>query len=79
MQHPTLREAGSGPHLQVGQIAAQDVVAGVATVVAERDVDVVAPRLTEPESLEVADPVPAVDGQCLHLPAGRVVVRGGRR
>jgi hypothetical protein len=76
MQDAALREAGTGPHLQIDQIAAQDVVAGVATVVPELDVDVVTPRLTEPEPLEVAYPVPAVDGQRLHLMASRVVTRG---
>ena len=63
VQHAGLRVAGAGAHHQVGEVAAQDVVAGVAPVVPELDVDVVAPRLAEPVAGEVGVAVPALDRQ----------------
>ncbi len=72
MQHAALREAGPGPHLQVDQIAAQDVVAGVAAVVTELHVDVVTPGLAEPEAVEILDTVPALDGQRVELAPSHV-------
>ena len=43
----------------IGEVAAQDVITGVAAVVAELDVDVIAPGLTELVALEVRGAVPA--------------------
>ena len=63
VQRAALGEAGAGPHDQLGEVAAQDVVAGVASVVAELDVDVVAPGLAEPVSGEVGAAIPPLDGQ----------------
>ena len=60
MQDPALCVAGAGPHDQVGEVTTQDVVAGVAAVAAELDVDVVAPGLTEPVTREVGLAVPAL-------------------
>ena len=58
-----------------GEVASQDVVARVAAVVAELDVDVVAPRLTESVPREVGLPVPAFDRQVVQQ-GSRVVVAG---
>jgi hypothetical protein len=62
----------------MGEVATQDVVAGVAAVVAELDVDVVALGFAEPVTGEVGHPVPSLDGKPRQLRPGVVVVgRGG--
>jgi hypothetical protein len=70
-----LREAGSRAHSQIDEVPAQDVVAGVAAVVAELDVDVVTPGLAESGAVEVLRTIPALDAQVLELSPGGVVGR----
>ncbi len=82
VQHAALRVAGARAHDQFGEVPAQDVVAGVAAVVAELDVDVVTPRLTEPVAGEVGVAVPALDRQPVQRLASGVIcgaLGGGRR
>ena len=78
VEHAALRVAGAGSHDEIGEVSAQDVVAGVAAVVAELDVHVVAPRLTEPVAGEVGDAVPALDRQPVQRRARRVEGRIAR-
>ena len=59
VQHTALRVAGARAHDQFGEVPAQDVVAGVAAVAAELDVDVVTPRIAEPVASEVGVAIPA--------------------
>ena len=77
VQDAALGKARAGPHLQIDQVATQDVVAGVAAVVTELHVDVVTPGLAEPGAAEVLEAVPALDGQRLEVPPGRVERRVG--
>ena len=79
VEHAALRVAGAWPHDEIGEVSAQDVVAGVAAVVAELDVHVVAPRLTEPVAGEVGVAVPALDRQPVQRRARRVEGRVARR
>ena len=72
----TLGVAGAAAHDEVLQIAAQDVVAGVAAVVAELDVDVIAPGLAELRALEVRGAVPAANLELFELLAGGTEARG---
>jgi hypothetical protein len=74
-QDTALRVAGARPDDQLREVAAQDVVTGIATVVAELDVDVVAPRFAEAVAGEVGLPIPALDGKRRQL-GPRVVVVG---
>jgi hypothetical protein len=70
-----LRVARARPHDEVGEVATQNVVAGVAAVVAQLDVYVVAPGFAEPVAGEVGHPIPPLDGKpCQQRP--RVVVVG---
>jgi hypothetical protein len=80
-QDTALGIASDRPDQQLGEITSQDVVAGVAAVVAELDVDVVAPAFAEPVPRKVGHPVPSLDGQPRQLrPRVVVVGRGlGRR
>ena len=75
----TLGVAGAAAHDEVLQIAAQDVVASIATVAAELDVDIVAPGLPELIALEVRGAVPAADLELFELLAGKVVAVRRRR
>jgi hypothetical protein len=79
VQHASLRVAGAGSHDQIGEVSAQDVVPGVAAVVAELDVHVVAPRLTEPVAGEVGDAVPPLDRQPVQRRARGVEGGAARR
>ena len=72
VQHAALGVAGAGSHEQVGQVTTQYVVAGVATVVAELDVDVVAPGFAEAVPREVGLAVPALHRQPPQLRPGPV-------
>ena len=83
-ERATLRVAGAAAHHEVLQIAPQDVIAGVAAVVSELDVDIVAPGLAELVALEIGGAVPAADLQAAELLAGtvesgRIPSRGRRR
>ena len=55
----TLGVAGAAAYDEVLQIAAQDVIAGVAAVAAELDVDVVTPGFSKLIPLEVRGAIPA--------------------
>jgi hypothetical protein len=77
-QDTALGIASARPQHQFGEVTPQDVVAGIAAVVAELDVDVVAPGFAEPVTGEVGHPVPSLDGKPCQLRPGVVVVgRGG--
>ena len=80
----TLGVAGAAANDEVLQIAAQDVIAGVAAVVAELDVDVIAPGLTELIALEVRGAVPAAylklfESLARDVESGGITRRGRRQ